>query len=406
MSASQSPRICIFLESYYPVVGGMESQAYNLAETLARLGVSQLVVTRRTDPGLAAQEMVNGLLVHRVPPTGRSSRNRWALLVTAPPALARLRDEYDVIFVPGFRGLGLAAVRAARGLGKRCVLKAESCGEMSGAFFAGGLRRIGLRPDAGLPGQFLRWRNRQLARADAFVSMSSELTEEFVQGGVPRERITLIPQTVEVARFCPVSGEQKKALRARLGLPADELLVIFTGRLVSYKGLPVLADVWRDLCREFPVARLVLVGAGGVDQFNCEEQLRNFVRSEGLQERVIFTGARANVHEYLQASDIFAFPTENEAFGISLIEAMACGLPVVSTAIGGIKDIIQPDANGLMIAPGDRSALRAALRQLLADAGLRDRLGEAAAASVRQHYTREIVGAQYLKLFTALMPNA
>jgi len=186
----------------------------------------------------------------------------------------------------------------------------------------------------------LALRYRLLVRADAFVSMSSELTEEFRAGGVQPDKNHLIPQTVDVARFRPVSPEQKAALRARLGLPPTDRLAIFTGRLVSYKGLPVLVRVWEDICRMHDNARIVVVGSGGVDAFNCEEALHRSVDEHGLAGHVLFTGARSNVEEYLQASDLFVFPTENEAFGISLIEAMACGLPVAAFPVEGPKDVV------------------------------------------------------------------
>jgi glycosyltransferase involved in cell wall biosynthesis len=245
-------------------------------------------------------------------------------------------------------------------------------------------------------------RNRLLARADALVSMSSDLTAEFRDGGVPAERIHLIPQTVEIARFRPAAPADRPALRKKLGLPEQGLIVVFTGRLVSYKGLPALLDAWKGLAPRHPGATLVLVGAGGVDVYNCEEALRRFVREHGLEDRVIFTGSRTNVEEYLQASDILAFPTENEAFGISLIEGMACGLPSVSTTVGGVKDILAHDVNGLVVEPGNSGQLGAALDRLLRDPDLRARLGRAAARTVRERYTREIVSVQYLELFRRL----
>lgn len=396
------PRLCVLIESYYPVVGGMESQARNLAESLHGMGVPQLFVTRRTSRSLAPIETVDGMPVHRVPPSVASSRGRWGMIAGCIPTLYRLRDRYDLIFVPGLRVLGLAGVWAARRLGKKCVLKAESSGEMSGEFFKGGLRRIRMS-NASVPVRFLmKARNRYLARADGFVSMSAEMTGEFTGCGVDPAKITVIPQTVEVRRFFPVAGARKCELRKKLKLPETGRLLIFTGRLVSYKGLPVLMRSWRDLAAGYPDATLVVVGAGGVDVYNCEAEIKRYTAENGLQARVIFTGAVGNVNEYLQASDIFVFPTENEAFGISLIEGMACGLPVISTTIGGIRDILAHEQNGLVITAGDQGQLTAAMRRLLDDDGLAQRLGKTALATVHERYTREIVAAKYLAFFRAV----
>jgi hypothetical protein len=86
---------------------------------------------------------------------------------------------------------------------------------------------------------------------------------------------------------------------------------------------------------EYPEACLVLVGEGGGDQQACEEELRRSVAIHNLATSVRFTGAVDNVEDWLRAADIFAFPTHDEAFGLSLVEAMACGLPAVSTRVGG-----------------------------------------------------------------------
>lgn len=393
------PRVCILLESYYPVVGGMETQGRNLAGGLVRAGVSVMFVTRRTSRDLAPFEFVDNLPVFRLPPVTAGSRARWALVLTSMSVLFRRRRAYDVILVPGFRALGITAVIMGKLLGKASVLKAESCGEMSGEFFAAGLARLKLKNSAWPIRGLIALRNRLLARADALISLSSEMTEEFRQCGVPADRTHLIPQSVDVERFHPAGADEKIALRKKLGLSETDKLVIFSGRIVSYKGLPGLVEVWEQIAEIVPDARLVLVGAGGVDMYNCEAELRRTVAERRLQECVLFTGAVRNVSEYLQAADIFAFPTENEAFPLALLEAMACGLPVVATAVGGIKDVIQPDQNGLMIEPGNRTQLRVALEQLLHNPALAAKLGRAARQTVLDHYTRDQVTRQYLELF-------
>lgn len=396
------PRLCILIESYYPVVGGMESQARNLAESLNTMGVPQLFVARRTSRSLSRLEMVDGIPVHRVPPAIPHSRGRWGMILGCLPTLYRLRTSYDLIFVPGMRVLGLAGVWAARRLGKKCVLKAESSGEMSGEFFKGGLRSVRLSNTSAAVRFVMKARNRYLARADGFVSMSKEMTGEFTSCGVDAAKITTIPQTVEVRRFFPVDSARKDELRRKLKLPAKGPMLIFTGRLVSYKGLPVLMRAWRDLAQTYLDATLVVVGAGGVDVYNCEAEIKRYAVDNGLQDRVVFTGAVGNVNEYLQASDIFVFPTENEAFGISLIEGMACGLPVISTSIGGIRDILTHEENGLVIKAGDQNQLTVSMRRLLDDRGLALRLGKAALTTVQERYTREIVATRYLDFFRSV----
>jgi glycosyltransferase involved in cell wall biosynthesis len=394
------PRVCLLTETYHPVVGGGETQARALAEGLVAAGFSVLVITRRSDSLLPHREQVGPIHVYRLSPTGPGQWKKWGLLLTSGPALIRLRQEYDLIFVSGFRLLGITAVLASKLFGKRCILKADSLGEMSGDFFAPGLAQLRLQPSSWPFRLFLRLRNSILRQADAYDAISQIIAEEMTASGIPGERIRHIPNSVDSNRFQPVDAIRRATLRRQLALPAGVRVVIFTGRLVSYKGLPLLLRVWREIRTRHQHILLLLVGAGGQDIHNCEQQLKEYVHAHQLAESVRFTGSVVNVHEYLQAADLFVFPTENEAFGISLIEAMACGLAVIGTAIGGVKDILQHNRNGLVVPAGDFEQLLAALDTLLADGAARERLGRAALQTVRERYTAASVTRQYVDQFT------
>jgi glycosyltransferase involved in cell wall biosynthesis len=397
------PAVCTLLESYVPVVGGMETQALNMVSSLRDLGVKQLVVTRRSDPGLSREEMIDGVPVYRVGPTGKSSRYRWLFMLTCIPKMIRLRREYDVIFVPGYRVLGIAAVLLARWLNKKCVFKAECIGEMSGEFFTGGLASVKLKRSQGVVQWGIRQRNKLLVKADAFVSMYSDMTTELQDHGVAPHKMEVIPQSVHVERYTPADRTEKAAWREKLGLPATHRIAVYTGRIVSYKGVPVLLRVWNELRRTHPDILLVICGSGGVDIYACEEEMHQYVTDQSMEDGVRFTGAVGNVDAYMKASDLFVLPTENDAFPLCLLEAMACALPLVTTPVGGLKDVIQHERNGLVMTPGSEAELRACLVRLLDDEALCARLGAAAHADVLAHYTRQIVAKRYVDLFTRVV---
>jgi len=399
-------KICILTETFHPVIGGGETQARALAEGLAARGAEVFVLTRRSSRELERHERLGGVTVCRLPPSGASHLNKWAVSLTTLPALFRLRGRFDVVLVSGFRVLGMPALLACKILGKACVLKADSLGEMSGEYFAPGLSRLGLRPASAPFRWFLAGRNALFRRADAFVAISAEIAGELHAHGVPAEAIHTIPNSVDTERFRPVAAARKQALREKLGLPRQARVVCYTGRLVSYKGLPLLLEAWRELCRERDDAILVLVGSGGVDIHNCEAELVEFVAAHGLERQVRFVGNVRNVDEYLQASDVFAFPSENEAFGISLIEAMACGLPVVSSNMGGLRDIVEHEVDGLAVEAGNREQLRRSLDRLLADPALGARLGETARKTAEQRYAADGVADRYAHLFQRLTDPA
>ena len=399
-------KICIFTETYYPVVGGGETQARLLAEGLITNGHSVIILTRRSDAVLRQHEKYGAVSVYRLGPVGSGQLKKWGLLFSSIPLLLKLRIHYDLIFVSGYRILGSAAVLIGKLLKKPVILKADSQGEMSGDFFSSGLEKWGFSRTTVFFQIFLGFRNAILKKADAFAAISPEIASEWVSGGVPTDRIHLIPNGVDTTCFVPVDRAQKSLLRDKFMLPQNAIIAIYTGRLVSYKGLPLLLKVWKEIRCKHENVLLLLAGSGGLDIHNCEDELQAYVKSEGLEEYVLFTGVVRNVSEYLQAADIFVFPTMNEAFGISLVEAMACGLPVISTPVGAIKTLISHGENGLLVTPGDDKELYEALDVLINHEPLAFQLGQAARKSVQDLYSIETITRQYLLLFQKLVSNA
>ena len=391
--------ICILTETFHPVTGGGETQSLALASGFSRLGYEVCVVTRRSDRALAGTELYQGVRIHRVAPSGKGQLRKWALLVTAAGALIRQRRRYRFIIVSGFRLLGIPAVIVARLSGKAVILKADNMGEMSGEYFRDGLAKIGLQPGSWPVRIFLRLRNALFRSCNGFVAISSPVYRELETHGVPVSAIARIPNSVDTERFRPpVSAAEKLAIRETLGIPLAAFVVVYTGRLVDYKGVPLLLRVWQAAHAAYGECRLLLVGGGGLDMHNCETALRDFVREHGLGETVIFTGSVDDVRSYLQASDVFVLPTEREAFGISLIEAMSCALPVIATRVGGIPDILQDSAEGCLVDPADFRQLRNSLDRLFGDEGLRRRMGERARKSALQRYSEPAVLERYLQL--------
>ena len=384
-------------------MGGGETQAQLLAEGLVARGFSLIILTRRSDDALPKVEQFGAITVYRLAPVGRGQLKKWGLIFSSVPALLRLRQQYDLIFVSGFRIVGITAVLVGKFLGKKVVLKADSQGEMSGDFFKEGLARINLTPKW-LPFKlFLGLRNRILRQANAFTAISPEIATEMTANGVDPQMIYDIPNSVDTSRFQPATPQCKKELRHQLGLSLIHTIAVYTGRLVSYKGLPLLLTVWREMYRKHQDISLLLLGTGGLDIHNCESELRAYVEEHDLHQTVCFTGAVQNVPDYLQAADIFVFPTENDALPSSLIEAMACRLPVITTPVGAIKTIIGNGRNGLIVEPGNFQQLYDALEIIMSDKELAGQLAQAGWQTVQQQYAADIVTEKYAGLFGRLL---
>jgi glycosyltransferase involved in cell wall biosynthesis len=316
---------------------------------------------------------------------------------------ALLWRRYDLVLVSGFRLLGIPALLARLVTRKPTVLKADSSGELSGEYFRAGLARSGLALDSWPARQFVRLRNALLRRANAFVALSEEMAQELIEHGVPVARVYRIANGVDTELFQPATDSERTALRQRLGQPMGPV-VIYTGRLVSYKGIVGLVRAWRNVRRLVPAATLVLAGEGGNDIHACEQELRDLVDTDrDLSASVRFTGAVNNVHDWLRAADLFVFPTENEAFGLSLVEAMACGLPAVTTWVGGLRDFVVPNVNALVVPCRDESALGEALQTLLNNSERAHELGRAARQTVLNLFSADVVADAYVAMFRQVL---
>lgn len=224
----------------------------------------------------------------------------------------------------------------------------------------------------------LRWLYRaSLARTRAVVAVGAQVRERLVADGIVPARLAgMVRNGVPMARFDDGRG-RRAAARARLGLPADALVVGCVGRLVALKNHALLLAQLPALAARLPTLRLVLLGDGPL-----RDALSSQARDLGLDARVLLAGARADVADLLPAFDVFALPSRTEGLSIALIEACATGLAVVASAVGGNVEIVDDDHTGLLVPADDGPALAAALARLLGDATLRERLGAAALAWV------------------------
>ena len=397
-----STRVCILTETYHPVTGGGETQTRVLAAGLSAAGSSTHVLTRRTDRTLARSVSLDGATVWRLSPSGKGHLKKWGLVFSATLKLWQLRHSYDVILVSGYRVLGIPSIIIAKLLDKPCILKADCIGEFSGEFFDPGLQRFKLNHRSFPVNVFLALRNWLLRKSSAFVAISSVIADELRDNNVPPAQVFNIPNSVDVKRFSPVGERDKLMFREALGIPHEMKVGVYTGRLVTTKGLPMLLRSWKIIADKYPDALLLLVGVGGVGLQNCENELKEFVRDHALDKHVIFTGSVDNVDEFLKAADFFVFPTEREAFGISIIEALACKLPLITTATGGVRDIVTDSENAIVIPVDDENALTLAIENVFDNDKAMKTLAENGRKSVIEHYTEERVLLGYKALIDEL----
>jgi glycosyltransferase involved in cell wall biosynthesis len=192
------------------------------------------------------------------------------------------------------------------------------------------------------------------------------------------DRVVSIPTGVDLSRFHP--GDQAEA-RARIGLSGTAPIIGIAATLRSWKGHRFLITAMAD--PRLAAARLVIVGDGPQDT-----ALRAQVAAAGLDDRVHFAGGQDDVAPWMRAFDIFALPsTGNEGVPQALAQAMACGLPVVTTPVGSISELVRDGETGLLVPPGDAGALADGIVRILNDPGLAKRLAEAGRNHVMTRFT-------------------
>ena len=232
--------------------------------------------------------------------------------------------------------------------------------------------------------RFFTW---AIGRTHGYAMVGAQVHDRYVGSGMVRaDRATTVLNGIPVDRF-RWTPERRHEARVRLGVPQDALLMGAVGRQVGLKNHALLIAQMPALLQRHPSLRLALVGSGPL-----EAELRAQAQGAGLGDRVIFTGQRKDVSDLTPGFDIFAMPSLTEGLSIALLEACATRLAIVATAVGGNPEIVRDGETGLLVPPGEGPPLEQALDTLLADAALRERMGQAASDWVRAHGSIEHLG--------------
>jgi len=226
---------------------------------------------------------------------------------------------------------------------------------------------------------------------DYIVTVSNANKEKLIQiNGVSEEKIHVIYNTVgyeESPRAKDVD------LRNVYNIKAEEIVIGTICQINRQKGLPFLVEAFVPICEAYNV-KAVIAGDGP-----SRDEIRQLVKQKGLSEKIIMPGYVHNVSDHLKLFDIYVMSSIYEGFPIALVEAISHGLPVVATNIDGCKEAIEHEQNGLLVAVRDAKALEDAIRRLILDASLRERLGKEAEISYRKRFHPEIIFQQYTDFF-------
>jgi glycosyltransferase involved in cell wall biosynthesis len=219
-----------------------------------------------------------------------------------------------------------------------------------------------------------RWSN-------GVIAVSAALRQTYLEGGGLRPgKVQVVHNGIELARFRRDRAETRARLERELDIPSGVPILVTVSVLRPAKGIEVLLDT----VRRVPDAYFLIVGGGPK-----EEEFHGLAAKSGVGERVRWAGFRTDVDALLAGCDVFVHPSLADAFPTVLLEAMAAGLPVVASGVGGIPEIVLPGVTGELVPPGDPDALASALNALLADRGKMARMSEAAQERAQREFSAE-----------------
>ena len=220
-----------------------------------------------------------------------------------------------------------------------------------------------------------------------------------------RVPITVIHNAVDVKRFQPDLLARRET-RSAMGFTGSQLLIGSVGQLTARKGQLELIEAFAAVATDFPNAVLLIAGAALFNRdFEYAECLQQTARNLGIADRVQFIGQREDVPELMRAFDVLVVNSRAEPFGLTVVEGMASGTPVLATAVDGIKEIIQHDRTGWLVEGRDYDALVEALRRLLLDVNLRARLSAKAFPDARARFCSDSLLNQVQTLYWEVFEN-
>lgn len=218
--------------------------------------------------------------------------------------------------------------------------------------------------------------------ADCVLVNAEAIREVLIAEGYRPDNIVVIRNGILLSRY--EKAEKAAALRQELGIPADAPLVLVFSRLNRMKGVEYFLDAVALLAEKFPSVRFVIAGDGGNRQ-----ALEERAGSLGIASRVVFTGFRTDIPALLSEATLSVLPSLSEGLSNSLLESMAAGVPVVAASVGGNVEIVEDGISGRLVPPGDGAALAGAMSELLRDADLARRFGDAGRRRVAELFSME-----------------
>ncbi|MGH2757339.1 MAG: glycosyltransferase [Actinomycetota bacterium] len=382
--------------------GGMTVYVRAVAQTLARWGVRTDIFTRSEGTVTSVDHISPGVRVVSVPagPPGALSKERAAAFIDDfVDGILSFADshsvDYDLIHSHYWQS-GLAGLTLAEALTVPLVHSHHTLARVKNGFLAPGDHP---EPDARIAGE-----QRVIHEAGVLIASTTEEWEQLARlYKASHERVKTIYPGVDHGRFLP--GDRTEA-RAELGLPQDAAILLCVGRIQPLKGLDLAVEALEELSSALDRdVLLVLVGGSSGAQGPPEEQrIRRLAAELGVADCVMFAGGQPHERtpHFYRAADLVAVCSYSESFGLSALEAHACGIPLIGTDVGALSHMIRDGRSGFLIDERDASVFAARAKPLLSDSDMWDDFSRAAIRSASA-FTWERTAGDLVELYECLI---
>ncbi|MDI6819562.1 MAG: glycosyltransferase family 4 protein [Candidatus Hodarchaeaceae archaeon] len=372
-------RVAMVGDEFYPDTGGVPTYTWGLGEALAKLDVEPILFTH-AHLGRPEEEEIGGLRVKRLngfvaPRLDRALSFRIARDLHRDIKFGR----FDIVHGQDiYSSMALQSIHSAYKCGVPSVLTCHSVHKT---------------------GWFWKLIHQPLVItmkiADRIIAVSNATAEFCRELGVSNRKIKVIMNGVDPSKFNPADGSW---MRTRLGL-GSEPLVVTAIRLVKRKGAEHLVAAFPKVLQRVPDAKLAIAG-GGSEAAN----LHALIKKLGIENSTFMLGtlSREQVIKLIVAADIFVLPSLMESFGLVLLEAMAAGVSIVCTRVGGVPEIVEDEINGLMVPPADADALADAILRVLDDGELAKKLRANGLRVAREKFSWEKTARETLTLYETM----
>jgi glycosyltransferase involved in cell wall biosynthesis len=380
MSSAQQCSVLFVIRYFHPFIGGLENNTLTLAAALRKRQNNIMVVTGRFHKSWSARETIRGVPTVRLPSPRIKIAGPLVFLLALSCYLIKNRARYDMLHVFQIGYTAALTILIGRLLRKQTVLTLASSGS------GGDIQRHGKTPWGRLFISLCR-------RASRIVILNKHMLKELKSIAYHEKNSVYIPNGVDTALFHPwrheVPPPEKTGTRA-------EKVILYTGRLSREKGLDFLIRSFAKTHAAMPL-RLLILGDG-----KEKKPLQELIRQCCVEGRVQLMPAVENVVPFLQSADVFVLPSRFEGLSNSLLEAMACGVPVIATRVTGNLEVVEDGVNGMLVEYNNTEALAQAIAVLTTDHEYARELAGNALAKVHACYSLEDSVAKYAALYKSL----